>query len=385
MGNRKRIGLIYKYDENWIGGTYYIENIIHALNTLPSEEKPELTIFSESFKTFTNLQEKVNYSGLKFISIKNLTPNNRLKRGINYITRKIIGRNIFLNYYPNDKLDFLFPNPSHTLFNKISKDKKVAWIPDFQEIHLPQFFNTTELNERKKRNSYISENRSKIVFSSNQALEDFKKLYPNNTSQKILLPFAVSKIEKEYSGLEITSTLERYDLTSVFFIVPNQLWVHKNHILLLNTVKLLQQYNYQFKILCTGKEYDNRYPNHPSELKEKCKDLGISDTVKFLGFIPKKDLDILIKEAVCVIQPSLFEGWNTGIEESKNDLKFILASDIPVHQEQLISYPNKFFFDNEKPESLAEKIIEILNNGVTITDYNYKNDIKRFASSFIKI
>ena len=46
MGNRKRIGLFFGYNETWIGGTYYWLNWVNALNTLPDSEKPVMVIIS---------------------------------------------------------------------------------------------------------------------------------------------------------------------------------------------------------------------------------------------------------------------------------------------------------------------------------------------------
>ena len=49
---KKNITLIYQYNENWIGGTYYIQNIIKALNFLKDADKPELTIISKQGTSF---------------------------------------------------------------------------------------------------------------------------------------------------------------------------------------------------------------------------------------------------------------------------------------------------------------------------------------------
>ena len=40
MDKRKRIGIIYRGGKGWIGGVYYIQNVINALNILPDKDKP---------------------------------------------------------------------------------------------------------------------------------------------------------------------------------------------------------------------------------------------------------------------------------------------------------------------------------------------------------
>jgi hypothetical protein len=58
--NREKIALIFSYNEQWIGGTYYITNLISALVNLPDVDKPELIILSNK-KDFKYLCSLVNY------------------------------------------------------------------------------------------------------------------------------------------------------------------------------------------------------------------------------------------------------------------------------------------------------------------------------------
>ena len=60
MAKRKRIALVYSYNEKWIGGTYYIENLINAIKTLPESELPELQIVA-SKDAFKSLKSRVDY------------------------------------------------------------------------------------------------------------------------------------------------------------------------------------------------------------------------------------------------------------------------------------------------------------------------------------
>ena len=52
MVERKRIGVRFSYNENWIAGSYYILNIIHALNTLDVDKKPIIVVLSENIDNF---------------------------------------------------------------------------------------------------------------------------------------------------------------------------------------------------------------------------------------------------------------------------------------------------------------------------------------------
>jgi glycosyltransferase involved in cell wall biosynthesis len=73
-----------------------------------------------------------------------------------------------------------------------------------------------------------------------------------------------------------------------------------------------------------------------------------------LGFIDRTEQLVIMKNSEYVIQPSLFEGWGTVVEDAKVLDKTILLSDIPVHREQMNE--KCILFDPYDPVELAELI-----------------------------
>jgi glycosyltransferase involved in cell wall biosynthesis len=65
-----------------------------------------------------------------------------------------------------------------------------------------------------------------------------------------------------------------------------------------------------------------------------------------------------MQNSVALINPSLFEGWSSSVEEAKSLGKRIILSDIPVHKEQ--DPPGGRFFFPDRAESLADLMQEIL-------------------------
>ena len=87
-----------------------------------------------------------------------------------------------------------------------------------------------------------------------------------------------------------------------------------------------------------------------------------------------------MKNSYAIIQPSLFEGWSTVVEDAKALNKFIFLSNLKVHIEQ--SPLNVCYFDPKNSEDLVNKLIHVL---PTEYEYNYQTNIKTFADNFIKI
>ena len=61
-----------------------------------------------------------------------------------------------------------------------------------------------------------------------------------------------------------------------------------------------------------------------------------------------------MRKAMAVIQPSLFEGWSTVVEDARALGKPMILSDFPVHIEQDPPYSD--YFERNNPEKLASLI-----------------------------
>lgn len=379
MVERKRIGIIFSQDENWVGGTYYFLNLIHALNTLESSQKPSVTIISPDEKDFNLVKEETNYPGLSWLNSyhKYSIP----ERIINRITRVLFSKQIITKTI-RQNFDALFPCTWNDLyFSNIANHKKIYWIPDFQEDHYPEFFSEEEIRMRKEHQRVVSMGTQKIIFSSKDAEDDFKRLYPDSTCKTFVVHFAVT--HPEYNTIDIKELLKKHQLSGPYFISPNQIWKHKNHRLIIEAVAFLKGRGIKCTVAFTGKEYDYRNPGWAEELKKEVIEKGLDDQILFLGFIDRKEQLQLMNHALAVIQPSLFEGWSTVIEDAKAMNQIVLASDIAVSREQLSI--NRIFFDSRNARELGEQMKTILLCRPLIKTMSYYRNIECFGKEFLKV
>ena len=101
MVKRVKLGIIYSYNENWIGGTYYILNLIKLLNKLGYFKRPEIYVFYNDIASIDQVK-LLNYPHIRYISIQDETyvkqselEFNFFQRILNFLTRIIISRNLF--------------------------------------------------------------------------------------------------------------------------------------------------------------------------------------------------------------------------------------------------------------------------------------------------
>src|ERR1700761_4366291 len=135
MVKRKHISLIYQYNNNWIGGAYYILNIIRALNVLPNIEKPFLTIYYTSDSSLDELKN-ISYPYIEYVKCN--MEFNFFEKGINALWLKFIKKEFFIKTLPAEHIDNFYYKTFAV--NSSNINKYYFWIPDFQDLYLPEFF-----------------------------------------------------------------------------------------------------------------------------------------------------------------------------------------------------------------------------------------------------
>jgi len=372
----KTIGLIYDHDENWIAGSYYIENLIFALLTLPSE-KPFLKIYTRTEADFQHLQIKTGYPSLVWVKLTD--QNTLIDKAINKISYWLF-RKHWITRGIDRNVDLLFPGSDSLYFDGIKR--KLFWIPDFQEKHYPHFFQASELERRKAYEQKLIHAKWPVVFSSNNALNDFKQHFPKAENKTFVMPFAVTL--PDLSGIKIDTVRSKFNLEGDYFICSNQFWAHKNHLIVLKALKQLKHSGISVNVAFTGKPYDRRNPDYFNTLKTYVEENDLKQNVFFLGFIERKEQLLLMKNSVAVIQPSLFEGWSTVVEDAKALNVPLIISDIPVHREQ-VGNDYELFFDKNDHLQLAEKIKEAHKKPVSLFKDMYDVHIRVFGDRFVSI
>jgi glycosyltransferase involved in cell wall biosynthesis len=364
---RTVIGLIFSYDENWIAGTYYVQNLIHAVKTLPDDKKFHLNIYTSSVDQYNNLISKTKYPFTTPIIIK--YPN-RIKRWLNRITS---------NLRRDRESELIFPNPELHMYSRCRM--KLFWIPDFQEKYFPEFFSQDQLLNRKISYDNFVVKCVPIVFSSEHARNDFYSLYPNAKNPTYVMPFAVTL--PNFSDIDWTRLQQKFNIAVPFFICSNQFWRHKNHMVVLQAVKILKEQGNDVTVIFTGKPNDFRNPTYYQDLLNFVEDNNLKKHILFLGFIEREEQLMLMKMSLAIIQPSLFEGWSTVVEDAKALNKTIIVSDIAVHREQLINYP--LLFTPSHAQDLVDKMRLVLDGFATKPGVGYVQEIEKFGKRFYEI
>ncbi len=228
----------------------------------------------------------------------------------------------------------------------------VSWIPDFQHRHLRQSFGQRQWWHRDLGFRAQTSGRRRIMLSSEDAKTDCENFYPASIGKTHVVRFAID-LDPAAVFKRVEAARATHQLPDRFFYLPNQFWSHKNHVVVVEALKLLQKSGElarTFPIILTGRTEDARDPKLYNRLMADVQSNGVASHFRHIGLIPYEDVFALNAAADAVINPSRFEGWSTPVEEAKALGTPLILTHLPIHQEQARSAQ---FFAPDDAKGLA--------------------------------
>ncbi len=376
MAARKRIAILYSANYNRATSiVIYVQNIIRHFNAMDDSIKPHLLFLYTSDSPIDELRQ-IKYPYADYISIDQRL--SLITRAFNRIGMLCLGKPLIRNRI---NADFAFPALNMDILKNVKQ--LIFWKEDFQESYYPEYFNEDAFLFVKGFFNVLESNAKNIlVLSSYSVGKDLKKFYPHIQNKIHFLRF-VSLLPQLIIS-KLPSLKQKFNITKPYFIVCNQFWPHKNHMQVLTAIQLLKEQGiFNYSIIFTGKTSTYRDNNYFSSIQRYIEENNLDKQIIITGFMPREEQLLLMKDSIAVIQPSLFEGWSTVIEDAKALNKYILATDLPVNIEQV--QKNVSFFQIHNATQLANLMKELLDNNLMTVPINYEDDIKYFKASLANL
>lgn len=340
-----RVGFLVDYP-HYVGGINYLYNLIFAAKKADKNNEIQFILFFGK-----NIDEKVYSRFEPYCEIVKTSFCDR--KSLDWIIYKVLFKIFDIKFYmknflKNYNIDVL----SHSSFyGKNMPFKTIEWLPDFQFIHLPYMFTKFEHIRRTKLYKDTIKYADALVVSSNDGANDFYNFSKEYHDKLNVLQF-VSQIDSAIYDMQSNDELmKKYSVSEKFFYLPNQLWKHKNHLVVVEALNILKEAGVDIQVVCTGGLEDFRNPEYSKEVLNKVKEHNLEKNILFLGLIPYIEVQYLLRNCIAVINPSLFEGWSSTVEECKSMGKNMILSNIKVHLEQ--APPESFYFDSMNPKELS--------------------------------
>jgi len=345
-----RVAFLITFSDRLLGSLNYFRNLLEALYSLENR-KIEPVIFTGS-----TIDRKLfkDFPPTEIIKTKLLDRKSPTWM-IHKLSQSIFPRDILMeNLLRRQNISVL----SHAgSLGRGSQIKTIGWIPDFQHKHLPDLFSKIELFQRDRTHHELCQNCTRMLVSSYDALNDLRNFHSDCADKAHVLQFVAGPIN--VSNPPTIEHLEKeYEFSGPYFHLPNQFWVHKNHKVVIEALKIIKERGEDPLVIVTGKTSDHRQPEHFNNLMTDINRYGLVDNFLVLGVIPYNDLVSLMRNSLALINPSLFEGWSSTVEEAKSLGKRVILSDIPIHREQ--NPLTGMFFPPHDAEILASTMEKIM-------------------------
>ena len=149
--------------------------------------------------------------------------------------------------------------------------------------------------------------------------------------------------------------LRKYGITTPFVIYTGSAYPHKNILRLALAVKLLSQRGVRVTLVVASARtvFLNR-------LLAETDRWNAGKFVRLIGFVPDQDLALLYAHALCLVQPSLSEGFGlTGLEAMACGLP-VVANELEIFRE--IYQDAALFTDARSEVHLADSLQKLLKN-----------------------
>ena len=168
-----------------------------------------------------------------------------------------------------------------------------------------------------------------------------------------------------------------FDISANYFFYPAQFWPHKNHIRILQALKILKdKYKETPSVVFTGADKGNK-----SYIIEETKKENLENQVIFAGFVSDGQMKYLYTHAKAMVFASLLGPNNMPPIEATYLGCPVIITNLDGHKEQLKD--SALYFDGCDAHDLAECMYKVLKDPVLITSLLEKQ--KKLAGVFDKI
>lgn len=332
--------------KSWTGGYNYLLNLVTALSRFESDSVRPVLFFGKDIEK----DELAPFQGLDGVEIVQDSAFNSDRKSRSMLTSIALGKDPKIAaIFQNEKIEAFFENALFLGWDLPADG--IAWMPDFQHRDLKHLYSKFAYWKRELGFQAQVLFRKTVMLSSQDACSSCHKFYPSSQSKTRVVRFAVPG-DSSTTPEHAKAVAQKYELPESFYFIPNQFWAHKNHEIVVKALALMKERGVELPtIVCSGKTADPIRPQHFASIQQLVEKNELATSFRILGMIPFNDLKPLMLASEALINPSLYEGWSTTVEEAKALGIPMILSDLDVHKEQ--AEGKALFFDRHNEQSLA--------------------------------
>ena len=194
---------------------------------------------------------------------------------------------------------------------------------------------------------------SYVVVGTEEGKRQVVNIFGVHEGKVRVIPFPTPELR---SGEVLSGRASSTPARSPYLFYPARLWPHKNHVVILAAMKILQdKWNIRVPCVFSGAEEGNL--GYILRYAEK---LGIGEQVEYVGSVSEEDLALLYRGALALVYASAVGPDNLPPLEAMSLGCPVITAEVPGAREQYGDAA--LYFASMSEQDLAERIKELFQN-----------------------
>jgi glycosyltransferase involved in cell wall biosynthesis len=246
--------------------------------------------------------------------------------------------------------------PGHENYAFRARINSLGTVHDLMHRYEPSFAEVSDDGEYAAREFHFSETcrwSKGVLVDSSVGRQQVIESYGIAAENVFVLPYIAPRYIYESIASDDVSLAMRYSLPEKFFFYPAQFYRHKNHPTLIRALARMHASHPDVRLVLAGTKDRNGF----SEAERLVEELGLSENVKFLGYVPDADMRGLYDRARALVMPTFFGPTNIPQLEA-------FATGCPVATSRIYGIPEQvgdaaLLFDPRSVDEIHDCLVQL--------------------------
>jgi len=266
--------------------------------------------------------------------------------------------------YSVDLVYFISPTDLALALNRYNYVFTILDLCFLDSMEFPEVYANKEFERRDKLYRLATNKAIAVITDSEINKLHIIKRYGAAENRVIPLPFLpsmVMNISPQDYDRDFIDINKKYMIGGKYIFYPAQFWPHKNHIYILEGLKLLKEkYKITLEAVFTGSDKGNL-----AFVLKRAKELGVGNQIHYIGFVDDNELPYLYGQALALVMPTYFGPTNIPPLEAFAMGCPVLYSDLPGLRDQVkdAALP----LDLKNPDTMCQGLSKIIERSPEIS------------------
>lgn len=350
-----RIG-VFLHSSRESGGGFQYELTVAKLLQKRCADQYRVFFFVSDTKYATHLEslglQTITYHDSYVSKIHRIASRNVwVYRFLKYLNMHLNNIDRLLDGYGIDLVYFLSPNSKCA---DLSHHSYILTVWDLCHRDFMEFPEVSAFKDFESREEFYNRHLTKaiaVTVDSPLGKERLARRYGVDRERINVLPFLPSEsIQHDSSAIDVK---RKYGIDGEYLFYPAQFWAHKNHIYILDALRLLRdQHSVRVHALFSGSDKGNL-----GYVLKKVTEYGLGDQVRYIGFVEAEEIPCLYKQALALVMPTYFGPTNLPPIEAFALGCPVCYSDLEGLREQVADAA--FLMDLSNPRTLVAHLLTL--------------------------